>query len=961
MEFLMRVFLFVTALMLGCSLFGAGIEYKKAEGAVTVKHPQFNCVVSAAGGQLTSFITKCNNRELVNPTSPQIDGMGKVKDGLFSDITPQLAIYDLAVERKSSELVLVRVSWLCNKAVFKGVKFVRTFVFDSNKNYVTIQESLEAVNAVAELYVEFHNSVSAENFSKNTFFTARGADGDVKFDIKTLNMQNTQSIHDPAVPWFGYIDSAAGNGLALLFDNPKQISCFFAWKNNQHLVMAAKFRKIKIEPVAAAEFWRTEYALIPLQGRGTLLHTGKEMVISGKKSGDKFALSVYLPEKTEQGKIEICSAGKVIAGKAVKSDSSLYNFNVSVDAADIQVCLKSKQGSSAVKLAGKPAVKKYAKANRRLPAMDSSLGVQGNYYYYTDMYLTEKYPAWVSFGINGDFRRKKDLRLGLVLPPEVKVLANGPDRFRCLKKSDIMLDNVPMVRYEYEVFRNKSYYNCMEFCLQINGKLKKGAFGAVQAIWKGGEQKPFKFNLCQIENFPELKAPLKYFTLGMEYRRDTKLFPIEKFGYNSIMIPRWESDYSKYRGEGFYKEMIEDLNKRGIRESQSFLGPFRIMDIVAGNGVARKEAEELFHPVVHKQKVDFSVLNARDINDSIAIDIKNRKLACPAMVSQGNYMKKTLDIFKTAIDYGYNNFCVDEEHWTNGATVCFCKNCNAEYEKRVKAAGLPAVDMKVVARDGGDKYVKHYDIWWDMKTDQIAEIYRQIRELIDTYRPLPNGKKRTLMLWIDERVDLNNKYYSAITNRLTDHRKLAKYADELLPMCYEADSRRVITTAQRCSKLIEGCRAKTVMGLSPNRTYEYHRVLSGDLADLKAFEQQILESYFNGAKGVTIWSLTAGFRGAYDFVNTINAVNRMLPIEEIVFCGKPVKVDVDNPSVLVTALEFKGKVAVFLREYSNKDITVNFKMPGKCTSATDTLTGKVLTGQQLKFSGDNRLHTLLLQ
>ena len=956
----MRVFLFFAALLLGFSLSG-GVDFKEAEGSVTITHPQFRCAVSAIGGQLSSFVTNYNKRELVNPANPQIDGMGKVKDGLFSDITTQLATYDLTVERKSADLVLVKASWLCDKAVFKGVKLVRTFVFDSSKNYIAVQESLEAVNAVAELYVEFHNSISAENLSRNTFFTGRGADGDIKFDMKTLNLHSTQSIHDPAAPWFGYMDSDAGNGLAMLFDNPKQMSCFFAWKNKQHLVVSAKFRKIRIEPVAAAEFWRTEYALIPIQGSGALLHTSRDMAISGKKVGNKFELSVYLPEKTLQGKIEVSSAGKVIAGKDIKEDTNLYKFNIPAGAADIQVALHSKQGSSVAKLPGKPAQIKYAGANRRLPAMSSSLGTQGNYYYFTDMYLTEKYPTWVSFGINGDFRRKKDLRFGLILPREVKVLANGPDRFRCLKKSDIVVDNVPMVRYEYEVFRNRGAYNCMEFCLQIDGKLKKGSFGAVQALWKGGEQTPFKFNLCQIKDFPELKGRLKYFTLGMEYRRDTRIFPIEKFGYNSVMIPRWEADYSSYRGEGFYKEMIADLNKRGIREIQSFLGPFRIMDIVAGNEVAKKEAEELFHPTVHKQKVDFSVLNARDINDSIAIDIKNRKLACPAMVSQGNYMKKTLDIFKTAIDYGYNNFCVDEEHWTNGATICFCKTCNAEYEKRVKAAGLSPVDMKVVARDAGEKYLKHYDIWWDMKTDQIAEIYRQIRELIDTYRPLPNGKKRILQLWIDERVDLNSKYYSAITNRLTDHRKLAKYADELLPMCYEADARRVTATAQRCSKLIEGRRAQTVMGLSPNRSYEYHRVLSGNLAGLRAFEEQILESFFNGAKGVTTWALTAGFRGAYDFVNSINAVNRMLPIEEIVFCGKPVKVEVDNPKVMATALEYKGKVALFLREYSSRNITCTFKMPGKCTKATDTFTGKVLNENKVEFKGENRIHTLLLQ
>ena len=323
----MRVLLFAAALLLGFSLFGSGVKYKEGEGAVTVQHPQFRCVVSSGGGQLTSFVTLYNGRELVNPTSPRIDGMGKVKDGLFADITPQLANYDLTVERKSADLVLVRASWLCPKAVFKGVKFVRTFVFDSSKNYITIQESLEAVNTVAELYVEFHNSVSAENFSKDTFFTARGAESDIKFDIKTLNMQGTQSIHDPVLPWFGYLDSDAGNGLAMLFENPKQISCFFAWKNKKHLVMSAKFRKIKIEPVAAAEFWRTEYALIPLQGKGALLHTGRDMAISGKSAGQRSLIKGVLAP----AEVKVFALSKDRIPEAYRSEISCdgRNFKVS--------------------------------------------------------------------------------------------------------------------------------------------------------------------------------------------------------------------------------------------------------------------------------------------------------------------------------------------------------------------------------------------------------------------------------------------------------------------------------------------------------------------------------------------------------------------------------------------------------------------------------------------------------
>ena len=90
----MRLFLFTAALLGSLAVAAAGVEYKKSDDAVTVLHPQFSCTVSSGGGQLTSFVTRYNNRELVNQLNSRLDGMGKVKDGLFADITPQLASYD---------------------------------------------------------------------------------------------------------------------------------------------------------------------------------------------------------------------------------------------------------------------------------------------------------------------------------------------------------------------------------------------------------------------------------------------------------------------------------------------------------------------------------------------------------------------------------------------------------------------------------------------------------------------------------------------------------------------------------------------------------------------------------------------------------------------------------------------------------------------------------------------------
>ena len=112
-----------------------------------------------------------------------------------------------------------------------------------------------------------------------------------------------------------------------------------------------------------------------------------------------------------------------------------------------------------------------------------------------------------------------------------------------------------------------------------------------------------------------------------------------------------------------------------------------------------------------------------------------------------------------------------------------------------------------------------------------------------------------------------------------------------------------------------GTKAKLVMGLSPNRVYEYYRVASRNYAPMEAETQQMLEAAFNGAKGVIFWWHRGAFRGAMGFYNIARAVQMLQPIEDILLNGKPCEVPCSNPDVRVTAMEWNGRIAVFARNY----------------------------------------------
>ena len=182
--------------------------------------------------------------------------------------------------------------------------------------------------------------------------------------------------------------------------------------------------------------------------------------------------------------------------------------------------------------------------------------------------------------------------------------------------------------------------------------------------------------------------------------------------------------------------------------------------------------------------------------------------------------------------------------------------------------------------------------------------------------------------------------------------------DWVAPMMYTDSSAEVGKNARAARRLLEGTRGNLIMGLCPNRYYEYFRVESQSFGSMDVVLEQILEAFFNGAKGVVFWSHRGGFRGTRDFRNVALAVKMIMPVEDILLNGKEITLKHSNPAVTVSAWEWKGQIAVFLRNYDHNKVKTVLDIPVGL-QAFDTLTGKKV-GKEVVF-GSSRIKVLHLR
>ena len=526
-----------------------------------------------------------------------------------------------------------------------------------------------------------------------------------------------------------------------------------------------------------------------------------------------------------------------------------------------------------------PAELKLRKPLTKLPPR-RELGTNGFYYYFPELYLSPEIDAGIAFGLRGSFRGRKNFRFAIDLPAGVAITYS---RFRILRSRTIVIDGKTYRRHEIVSPRTETYYAALYLNLKLNQDFQENSAAYIQALWDGGKQPPEKIILRQIPKLPEIGRGLTRLSIFLGDSTENPAPPLGDSGMRPV--PPWKkigvtgfefwdwivpAFHNGYLGGDFYTERLNAYSGAGLECAIELNEAFSRHPQPTNGRRSGMVTGTLFHPAKRQFQVDRSEFQAVDVNG------KAVNYVCPSY--RGIYFEKSLDILRTAMAYGFQHVMYDEEHWNGGMLLCHCRRCLEKFGRDPAA------------------YPKE---WQEFKTDQVADIYRRFREVI--------GEKRKMSVWVD--ID------PAGTNRLTDFRKLARHADYLLPMYYTADSAAVGAFARKASEIIRGERAVILMGLSPNRTYEYYRIPSGNLASPNAETEQILEAVFNGARGVNFWAHRSAFRGALGLYNIAMAVKELIPVEEIIIKGKPLEIPGSNPDVRVTAYEYNGEIAVFARNY----------------------------------------------
>ncbi|MFA6930986.1 MAG: hypothetical protein WCT05_11725, partial [Lentisphaeria bacterium] len=828
----------------------------------------------------------------------------------------------------------------------------------ANSAFLEGKVLVKCLEKEASFQLNLHNLFPIEALSKQDlkYFipTKRGL---AIFDHATAELQKLNLALDPASPWCAFIDQKADFGLALQMSKLEQLEGIYVWAQNNSFTLEANYKDVQLKPMAAADEWEISFRLLPLRNLKNLWQVNNSGAFAAEKNGDQLTIK-FMTANPMNGTIAIwqnqqklaestkqqLQAGQIAEVRCQLNDQ-INQYTIKVQAENFETSLLWPNN---LNIADK------IKLDKKLPKKELS-GVNGFYFYYPDLWLSQETPTELSFGLRGDFKTKEDFRFVIDLPPGVE-LQNS--RAELLNECQVKINNNNLNRKEIHSFRKSDYFSAIRLNLQLNENFKDGSKAYVQALWKDGSQSPQEIIVRKAPTLPEIGAGLKYFKIGVENDADKEAWPdFRRIGINTIMVSNWGPPLIlyDYKGKGYFENKIKDLKELGLLPIFGAGAPYCNVDrVMREMKPYYTGAGTLYHPEESYQPIDLQQARAVDINGNQML------IPCPSFL--GPLLDKAVDSLKSLIDYGFDHVCYDEEMWSNGNSLCFCQNCKNKFAAFLKDRypKLQYIDPATATMQP-NQYPEIYDAWWDFKTDQVAEIYKTLRHTLETYQPKPEVQ-RQMWVWVD--CSIGSGRYGAITSRLSDYAKLGNYADLLLPMVYTPMASEVARITDTGGKLLAQSPGKIASGLSPNRTYEYYRVTSNNLAPMDAIRQQLLETFFNGGQAAVIWAYRSALRGAYDYYKIAQTVQMLLPVEEILFRGQRVEtVSSSNPEVMVTAYEYHGQMAVLARNYEADTSKTILTFPGKYTKAINTLTRQTSELQaSLEISLDEeRVMVFLLQ
>ncbi len=917
---------------------GAGVAAVSAapkDGGFTLENEYVALEIASKGGKIVRFYDKTAKRELLDTDRSTYAGLGKSREMLGGALGPLAGRYQLSCVENTPEHAVVKALYAIRGGNSDDMEIERTYTLDARSAVIDIREIWRSKTRPNRFAANWHNQFPHDTGALPEITVFSGAIG---FTLAQAQRNKNNYILNPAVSWLASLDRRNGMGVMLQLDKPASTAGYYVWTDGAKHTLEVNFRDAALQPIAAADEWAVSGSLAPFLGRGRVIAVTSEAVLSVDRADGKRMAMVYFLRTLGAGTVRVGNAGKpceIVAGRKLE---------IPLENGAVKLVFAAPAREFAFDIAPDAETVPLAAPETQAPVRTDAAGINGFYYFYPELYLSDEIATEVLFGLNGDFRKVKNFRLALALPPGVEI---AWCRFPVNAVGKVDINGKSYRKFEIPSFRTQTYSGAMPVDFRITPEFQDGAALYVMAVWDGGAQNPEKTVLHKVAPLPKLNG-LKTLRIGLgdnSYPENWSVGNYAKIGVNFVEF--WEYlpavMLGTHLGDGAYAARIADAKSKGLNAMLELGTPFpRPGDVAAGKMLA--DVGTLHHPERSVKPVDPAELRAVDWRG------KSVNMICPG--GRGRYYEKCLDNVKTAIDYGFDDLIYDEETWGNGVAICFCERCRNGFRKFLaeKYPQIPYQDPAVTVEHPG-RFPELENAWWDYKTDLVAEPYRDIRKTLDAYRN-PDGKKRRIFVWLDAGIQPSGRY-GAITSRLTDYRKIGRFADAVAPMLYTDDNEAVGTLAATGSELLKDCRAKLIVGLCPNRYYEYFRVESGSFAGLDAVRNQTLEAIFGGARGVIFWSHRGGFRGAHDFRELAVAVKMLEPVEEILVKGKQVKLTASNPDVKVTAWKFGNQYAVLLRNYGTGKVRTRLAIPDGL-KAIDTLTGQPAPAE-LVFDADRAI------
>ncbi|NLZ59556.1 MAG: hypothetical protein GX901_02715 [Lentisphaerae bacterium] len=956
------ILLVLCAVLLGLSPYSFALQYEITRSAerissISLENSLLRVSISEKGARLSQLYLKQSGIELSQDNEHTFSGLGKFRDVLFNNVETISARHSLELDESQPGLLKVSALYTAKSGNLAGMQIIRSFILRENAAYLDCQLMLRCIENPASFQLNMHNFFPVQENNTDLSFYLPTQRGLAKFSHSEAVLQKMNLILDPAQPWCAFIDHKNRAGLAVVAKNLQLLDAMYVWAVQNSFTLEMNFKEAQLRPVAAADEWEVEYRLVPLQGINDIRKIDANGAFALEQQNGDWQAS-FMALSPTQAEFSARQGDKTLASQQVDlkwpNQCANLQWQKEKDKQDILLSFTAKEFSSELKLTNEEISAAKIKLLSELPKRELT-GVNGFYYYFPELWLSDEAQTAFSFGLRGDFRKRNDFRFAIDLPEGVE-LTHSPAKI--LAESTLELQGKAYKRVEIHSFRKIDYYNSITLHLQIGPDFKEGSQAYIQALWKGGAQTAEAITLKQAPKMRNIGSGFKHFKLGMHDDIARQAWPpFARMGVNVFMLSRWAPPLILYgyHGKGHLQTEVDNIKQAGMFPIYGYPDPYTAVGrVLQKMQPYYKGACTLYHPEEKYIEID--------LEDAKALNIHGKRVNMPCPSFHGQLLDKAVDSLKSVIDYGFEHMTYDEEMWSSGNTICYCQRCKnkfAEFLKN-KYPQLEYMDPATATLEA-NKYPEIFDAWWDFKTDQVAEIYKTLRHTIDTYEP--RGEKRQIWVWVDYSVGPGR--YGAITHRLTDYAKLGQYTDLLLPMIYTPNALDVARCIENGYKALAGKRGKIAAGLSPNRTYEYFRVASGNLAPEDAMRQQLLETFFNGGQAAVVWAWKSALRGALDYYKMSEAVYMLLPVENILYAGERQDslLQNSNPDVKLTVWEHQGKLAVFLRNYESETLKTSLVLPPGYKSITDTLTRETIPYQnklELSFQ-DERLKVLLIE